>query len=66
MSTPGSQALEAARINKDLEIFKKPSGAPLRSKRLRAKILDEDTYVERMGLIIERDFFPDLEKLKVC
>ncbi|XP_015113525.1 splicing factor ESS-2 homolog [Diachasma alloeum] len=63
-STPGFQALEVARNNHDLQIFKKPSGTPLRSKKFKAKILDEDAYVERMGKIIERDFFPDLEKLK--
>lgn len=30
----------------------------------KVKILDEDTYLEDVGKIIERDFFPDLEKLR--
>ena len=28
------------------------------------EILDEDTYVEVLGGIVERDFFPDLPKLE--
>ncbi|XP_039284045.1 splicing factor ESS-2 homolog [Nilaparvata lugens] len=28
------------------------------------KVLDEDTYLENIGKIIERDFYPDLEKLR--
>uniref|UniRef100_A0A1B6CZD1 Uncharacterized protein n=1 Tax=Clastoptera arizonana TaxID=38151 RepID=A0A1B6CZD1_9HEMI len=28
------------------------------------KVLDEDTYLENVGKIIERDFFPDLKKLR--
>lgn len=59
-STPGSQALEAAKNIKDLEIFKKPIGT---AKKKKSKILDEETYIERMGEIIQRDFFPHLEKL---
>ncbi|KAB0791452.1 hypothetical protein PPYR_03252 [Photinus pyralis] len=42
--------------------FKKPSNVP--RKRTKQKILDEETYIEEMGKIIQRDFFPDLEKLK--
>ncbi|XP_015592669.1 splicing factor ESS-2 homolog [Cephus cinctus] len=64
MDTPGSQALEAARNMKDLAVFKKPVGVAKRSKIYRPKILDEDSYIEKMGEIIQRDFFPHLEKLK--
>ncbi|NP_001123264.1 nuclear protein Es2 isoform X1 [Nasonia vitripennis] len=61
MNSPGSMALETAKNMKDLAIFKTPRGPAKRSK---AKVLDEETYVEKIGEIIQRDFFPDLEKLK--
>ncbi|XP_012136622.2 splicing factor ESS-2 homolog [Megachile rotundata] len=64
MNSPGSQALEAAKNMKDLTIFKKPIGVVKRYKKLQPKILDEDTYIKRMGEIIQRDFFPHLDKLQ--
>ncbi|XP_034942825.1 splicing factor ESS-2 homolog [Chelonus insularis] len=63
MDTPGSQALEVAKSIKDVVIFKKPTG-PVKRKKYQPSILDEDTYVEKIGEIIQRDFFPHLEKLK--
>ncbi|KAF7994747.1 hypothetical protein HCN44_004219 [Aphidius gifuensis] len=64
ISTPGSNALMVAKNTRDLEIFKKPTGTAVRSKNFKRKILDEDTYLDKIGEIIERDFFPHLEKLK--
>ncbi|KAL6420147.1 hypothetical protein ACFW04_014090 [Cataglyphis niger] len=64
MDSPGSKALEAAKNIKDLAIFKKPVGVAKKSKNTQPKILDEDTYIEKMSEIIQRDFFPHLEKLQ--
>ncbi|GJQ85506.1 putative nuclear protein Es2 [Trypoxylus dichotomus] len=60
--SPGKQAIAVMKdIDKDL-VFKKPIGVPKRRKS--QAVLDEDTYVEELGKIIQRDFFPDLEKLR--
>lgn len=59
--SPGSAAFESAKNIQDLSIFKVPT---LPAKRKKAIILDEETYTEKIGAIIQRDFFPDLEKLK--
>lgn len=64
MDSPGSQALEVAKNMKDLAVFKKPLGVAKKYKKLQPKILDEDTYIKRMGEIIQRDFFPHLGKLQ--
>lgn len=64
MDSPGSKALEAAKNIKDVAIFKKPIGSAKKSKSAQPKILDEDTYIEKMSEIIQRDFFPHLEKLQ--
>ncbi|OZJ06233.1 hypothetical protein BZG36_00801 [Bifiguratus adelaidae] len=40
------------------------SGRYQQSKITKQHILDEDTYVEAISYIIERDFFPNLTKLK--
>ena len=34
------------------------------TKRKKVKILEEEEYAEKVSSIIERDFFPELEKLK--
>lgn len=64
MDSPGSQALEAAKNIKDLAVFKKPIGVAKKHKRFQPKILDEDSYIKKMSEIIQRDFFPHLDKLQ--
>lgn len=64
MDSPGSQALEVAKNMKDLAVFKKPLGVAKKYKKPQPKVLDEDTYIKKMGEIIQRDFFPHLDKLQ--
>ena len=46
--------------------FKVPQSPASKAKnrKRRIKVLDEDDYVEKVEKIIERDFFPELDKLK--
>ncbi|KAK3913802.1 Splicing factor ESS-2-like protein [Frankliniella fusca] len=63
-SSPGNKALQIMKTAEDLQLFKKP-GAPVSGRvRKKQKVLEEDVYIEQIGKIIERDFFPDLEKLR--
>ncbi|CAL1356252.1 unnamed protein product [Linum trigynum] len=45
-----------------LQVSSKSGGAS--SSRKRPRVLDEDTYVAAMEKIIERDYFPDISKLR--
>ena len=49
---------------RELGVFKAPLDPDKLNKRKRTKVLPEDEYVEKVGKIIERDFFPELDKLK--
>nr|CAD7439003.1 unnamed protein product [Timema bartmani] len=59
---PGDNTVIVRQSNQSLEVFKVPD-KPAPKKR--KKVLDEDSYIDNMGKIIERDFFPDLGNLKV-
>ncbi|CAB0004709.1 unnamed protein product [Nesidiocoris tenuis] len=51
------------KVNDDL--FKVPDPPNTKAKVGRkVKVLEEEQYLEEMGKIIQRDFFPDLEKVK--
>lgn len=40
---------------------KKSTTAPAKKQKI---VLDEDQYVEMVGKVIERDYFPDLDKFR--
>ncbi|XP_037048566.1 splicing factor ESS-2 homolog [Bradysia coprophila] len=63
LDKPGLRALEAMKnLNKTVSIFKIPKIPQKKSSKM--KILTEERYIEELGKIIQKDFFPDLEKLK--
>ncbi|CAG9805742.1 unnamed protein product [Chironomus riparius] len=49
--------------NQAMQVFKRPV-VPLQKKKSKKVILSEEKYLSELGKIIQRDFFPDLEKLK--
>ena len=56
-----------AQDGKDLDVFKRPPDVNklgVFKKKRKVKVLDEDEYVEKLEKIIERDFFPEIDKLK--
>eukprot|EP00750_Incisomonas_marina_P015845 INCI1873.1.p1 GENE.INCI1873.1~~INCI1873.1.p1 ORF type:complete len:742 (+),score=142.04 INCI1873.1:49-2226(+) len=54
----------AARLAKSSGSMPPPSGAGSVRVMPRQKILDEDEFADGIGTIVQRDFFPDLPKLK--
>ena len=60
-STPGSWAMDVFKVqDRELAEFKQP----LPSSKAKPKILTEERYIEEMSKIIQRDFYPDLERLR--
>lgn len=64
-STPGSRAMEVAKVqDRELAQFKMPLPSSTDGRKHKPKILTEERYIEEMSKIIQRDFFPDLERLR--
>ncbi|KPJ14813.1 Protein DGCR14-like [Papilio machaon] len=64
ITKPGAAALEnMALLQKESSVFKVPK-VPKKKAVKKTEVLDEEEYVEGIAKIIQRDFFPDLEKLK--
>ncbi|XP_034118450.1 splicing factor ESS-2 homolog [Drosophila albomicans] len=64
-STPGSLAMEMVKAqNTALAEFKRPLPSHTERRKVKPKILTEERYIEEMSKIIQRDFFPDLERLR--
>ncbi|CAH0713847.1 unnamed protein product, partial [Brenthis ino] len=62
---PGEAALQNMQLlKKESTLFKVPKVPPKKKIAKKAKVLVEEDYVEGIARIIQRDFFPDLEKLK--
>ncbi|CAF1013078.1 unnamed protein product [Adineta ricciae] len=65
-----SSSAPSSSSRKDVDIFRKPlPPAPVEqqtpsSRRQKRKILAEEEFVRDLGHIIERDFFPDIKRLR--
>ncbi|PNF24344.1 Protein DGCR14 [Cryptotermes secundus] len=60
----GEKSVAVEKSTCELQVFKEPLSRVVTPKIKTKKVLDEDSYIQEMGRIIQRDFFPDLEKLR--
>ncbi|XP_030572824.1 splicing factor ESS-2 homolog [Drosophila novamexicana] len=62
--TDGRTSEIATVQNTELAEFKHPLPSSGERRKIKPKILTEERYIEEMSKIIQRDFFPDLERLR--
>ncbi|CAN6992334.1 hypothetical protein BRARA_A03588 [Brassica rapa] len=62
--SPSSNADDGPRSTPRISSSSSSSEIAPRNARKRMRVLDEDAYVEAIEKIIERDYFPDITKLK--
>jgi len=62
----GETSARSDRSPAEMVTFKVPltPASKARERKRKVKVMDEDEYVAKVEKIIERDFFPELEKLK--
>ena len=66
LQSPGHSPLHISSPSPSIsqESAQKPNDPPSSSCAKHPAVLDEDTYVEALEKIIERDYFPDISKLR--